>query len=130
MVQTLRLAVLVVVVVGKMELNQHQELLVLQELLVKDMVVEMEQIQEHHDMEEAAVAVLVVLVEMDQALLVDLVELEFKFHQHLEIQYHNQDQEQLQYLVVDWEHLDQEVLISGLLAVAAAAFIMELTQIQ
>jgi hypothetical protein len=130
MVQTLRLAVLVVVVVGKMELNQHQELLVLQELLVKDMVVEMEQIQEHHDMEEAAVAVLVVLVEMDQALLVDLVELVFKFHQHLEIQYHNQDQEQLQYLVVDWEHLDQEVLISGLLAAAAAAFIMELTQIQ
>jgi hypothetical protein len=44
-------------------------------------------------------------------------DLVFKFHQHLEIQYHNQDQEQLQYLVVDWEHLDQEVLISGLLVV-------------
>jgi hypothetical protein len=57
-------------------------------------------------------------------------DLVFKFHQHLEIQYHNQDQEQLQYLVVDWEHLDQEVLISGLLVVGEDVQIHLLDMVQ
>jgi hypothetical protein len=52
------------------------------------------------------VVMLVVVEEQEQqeVLVLQIQHMEdlvFKFHQHLEIQYHNQDQEQLQYLAVD-----------------------------
>ncbi|NBO55878.1 MAG: hypothetical protein EBU84_15130 [Actinobacteria bacterium] len=101
MFKMLLLEDLVVVGVGKMELNQEQELSELRELLDKEILVEMVLQEDLQTMEVVAAVEPEQLDQMELLLPEVQVVLVFKFLQHLEIHYHNQDQEQHQYLGVD-----------------------------